>query len=446
MPFRPFMGSPILALLAALAVAGCAGRPGGAAGEASARIAVSASALATSIARVDVTVGPGTGTPTFSPIAMTLSQTGTTWSGFITGIPAGTGRKFDVVALDATGTAVAAGGGTADVVAGGTATVAIALSTAGPGTPYENAVPVIDSISASETLVRPGATVRLRVSAHDPDPNDTVSYAWMATCGSIASPASSSIDWVAPASVGSCQVSVAVSDNRGASAAAFLVVNLGVETRGGVLVTVTGGTGNAPVITGMAAQVIYADTITGVLMVNAVDPDGGAVTYAWSSDCTGITFDTIAPYSPMTPAFTSQETTRECALIVVVTDASGSQTLGVVQIGPPPGFNLAPVIVSTIQPTVDLKDPLLAEPVSPGDAVALGVLATDPEGQALTFLWTASAGTLDGQVDQPASPGKSTAVFHVPAAIPAGLQVTVTVTDPLGAWNAHVFRFKTAGP
>jgi hypothetical protein len=434
----------LVVLCMTLALAGGAGCSGSdAQRQAAARVAVTTGALSASITQVTVTVSQGDG-PAFTPIVAPLSQAGNDWSGFITGIPAGPGRQFDVVALDATGATVAKGTAKAEVRAGGTATVAIVLGQATTGNPYQNNAPVIDYISASETLVKPGASVRLGASAHDPDPTDKISYAWAATCGTIASPSAAAVDWVAPATPGRCQVSVSVTDNRGASVAAYLVIEVGVTT-GDVLVTVTGGTNVAPVISGMAAQVTYGDLTTGNLLVNAMDPDGDALTYVWSSDCTGLTFKTTAPNSLVAPSFSSTDTGKACVLTVTVTDAMGSHTVGVIKIPPRPVFNLAPVITSTVQPTVDLTDPLKAEPVNPGDSILLGVQARDPEGQALTFTWTASAGTLNGQVDQVTSPGKSVAVFHVPATIPAGLQVTVKVSDPLGESNSHVFLFKAAG-
>jgi hypothetical protein len=445
MSTRPMAGHLLLALGFALALAGCAGGAGTETpGDASARVAVSTSALSAAVGKVEVTVSKGAGTPDFTPITVSLSQVGATWSGFITGITAGTGRQFDVVAFDASGAQVATGSGRADVVAAGTATVAIVLSANTPGNPYQNSAPVIDFISASETLVQAGAKVRLQALAHDPDPTDAISYAWIATCGTIASPASPAVEWIAPAAPGSCQISLVVNDNRGASVAAYLVIEVGILTTGDVLVTATGGNGVAPVISGMAAQVTYDDRTSGALVVIAMDPGGGALTYAWSSDCSGLVFDTAAPNSPAAPMFTSTDTARTCAITVTVTNATGSRTTAVVQIGPRPNRNVGPIITATIQPTVDLSDPAKAEPVRPGDAVALGVLATDPEGQGLTFAWAASAGTLDAQVDQTTSPGRSSVVFHVPATIPAGLQVTVTVSDPLGASNVHVFRLKAA--
>jgi hypothetical protein len=432
----------LIALCSAFALAGCAGNGSDQEGSA-ARVVVSGRGLSAPIAQVTVTVSQGDGAA-FPSIVASLSQVGTDWSGFITGIPAGPGRQFDVVALDAAGATLAKGTAKAEVKAGGVAMVAIVLSQATTGNPYQNNAPVIDYVSASETLVKPGASVRLGASAHDPDPTDTVGYAWVATCGTIANPAAATVEWIAPAAPGSCQVSVSVTDNRGASVAAYLVIEVG-STTGDVVVTVTGGTNVAPVITGMAAQVTYGDLTTGNLLVNAMDPDGDAMTFVWSSDCTGLTFKTTAPNSPVSPSFASTDTGKACVLTVTVTDAMGSHTVGVVKIAPRPVFNLAPVITSTVQPTVDLTDPLKAEPVNPGDVVLLGVQARDPEGQNLTFTWTASAGTLNGQVDQVMSPGKSVAVFHVPATVPAGLQVTVKVSDLLGESNSHVFFFKAAG-
>jgi hypothetical protein len=231
---RPRTDHRLLALCAALAFAQAAGCGSSSAlpGEASARIAVSVQASLSNVAKVSVTISKGSaGGSDFTPIVADLQKVGTSWSGFVTGIPAGPGRQFDVVALDAAGATVATGTGKADVVAGGTATVVIVLGSLGP--PYDNNAPVIDYVSASETLVAPGGKVRLSVSAHDPDPSDTIFYAWVATCGTFADPTKTEVEWTAPDAPGSCQLSVAVSDNRGATVAAELVIEVGVTTGAG---------------------------------------------------------------------------------------------------------------------------------------------------------------------------------------------------------------------
>jgi hypothetical protein len=432
------------------AAAGCSGSSQQNAG--SVRVAVSSSALAAGVTEVIVTVGPGTGLPSFAPFSVALSNVQGTWSGYITNIPAGTQRTFDVVANDSSHAQVQAGSGKADVAAGKSAVVVVTMGSTVPSNPFGNNSPVIDYVSASQTSVLPGGTVRLSISAHDPDPGDTVTILWSAACGTIDAPASSVVTWTAPATTGPCQVTAKASDNRGASVSVYLSLDVAAATSGDVLVEVKDGGNASPVITAMTADVKYRSPVQGSLSVQATDPNGDMLAYAWSSSCATVTFATQAA---ATTTFTNSDGSKSCVVTVDVTDGKGGKVTGDVTLPPNILFNLAPVITHTVQPSVDLTDPRLAQPVSTGDAVLLSVEAKDPENLNLTFTWTTNAGTLDGQVDLPVppgtpaphvttSPGKSVILFHVGTTIPADARVTVTVRDAGNEATSHDYNFKAA--
>ncbi len=420
----------------ALAVAGTGCSRKGSADGGSARVAISAAALSANVAEVIVTVSPGDG-PAFTPFTADLSHTADGWRGFVTGIPVGPGRLFEVVANDASHARLYAGSAKADIVAGLPALVIVTLG-AGPVDPYGNNAPVIDFVSAAQTVVRPGATVRLGISAHDPDPLDTVSIHWAAACGTFDDATRTDVTWTAPAAEGRCQITATASDNRGASVSVYLAIDV-VNGTGDVLVQV--GDNTSPVITAMVADVRFRSPVEGDLSVSAIDPDGDPLTYAWSSSCAAVAFGTGAASST---SFSNPDGSTSCVVTVTVTDGKGGRVIGAVTLPPRAEFNLGPVISHTVQPSVDLSDPRLAEPVQPGEAVTLVVDAYDPEGQQLTFSWVASAGTLDGQVDVRTSPGKSTVTFHAPSIVPANLNVTVTVADPVNESTSHQFNFKPA--
>jgi hypothetical protein len=451
-PTRQRTGALAIALWSAvaLAAAGCSQKPEANAG--TIRIAVSSSALAAGVTEVIVTVGPGTGLPGFTPFSVSLSQVQGTWSGYITNIPAGTQRTFDVVANDASHLKLQSGSGKADVVSGTSAMVVVNLGSSVPSNPFGNKAPVIDYVSASQTSVLPGGTVRLSISAHDPDPLDTVAILWSAACGTIDAPAASVVTWTAPTTTGPCQITAKASDNRGASVSVFLSLDVAAATSGDVLVEVKDGGNASPVIVTMTADVQYRSPVQGSLSVQATDPNGDTLAYAWSSNCATVTFATPAA---ATTTFTNSDGSKSCVVTVDVTDGKGGKVTGDVTLPPNILFNLAPVITHTVQPSVDLADPRLAQPVSPGDAVLLSVEAKDPENLNLTFTWTTNAGTLDGQVDLPVptatpaphvttSPGKSVILFHVGTTIPADAKVTVTVRDPGNEATSHDYNFKAA--
>jgi hypothetical protein len=430
---NPLVWAAALSLALLLGV-GCKGSPPP---TGAANVTVAGSALTSGIARVVLTIGAGDG-PAFADIVQPLAATATGWSAFVTGIPAGPGRSFRVDALDASGTPVLTGSAKATIVAGQAATVVIVLNPAGT-IAYQNSAPLIDFLSASQSSVDPGGVVLLQTHAHDPDAGDTITYSWTATCGTFDDPHATSVTWTAPAA-GSCQLTLTVADNHGASVSMLLAVNV-VAPGGEVLVTAqVAGTG--PVISAMTVDARYGTTLDGDLTVSAIDTGGSALGYAWSTTCSGVNIDTATPYAQTAPHFTGPVNTAPCSLTVTVTSAAGASIRGVIVLSASPSLNVAPVIANTFQPNADLLDPRRPVVVQPGDAVALAVNAYDPEGQDLAFAWTATAGQLDPSLDKTTSPGSSSVLFHVPRPLPAGTTVTVAVRDPGGLVTTHVFYFE----
>jgi hypothetical protein len=212
-----------LASACAGAAAGCSnGEPQGGYGQAKIQVSLRASSAPT-VSRMTVTVRPGDG-PAFTEMVVELPKSGDSWGGFVTGIPAGPGRLFDVAALAEGGQALFTGSGKADISPGGVIQLAIVLQQV-PGNPFGNSIPVIDTVSASAAIVKPGDTVRLGVSAHDPDVGDSLSYRWAASSGTFDPANGAETRWTAPdldAKV--IELVITVSDDRGGSASASMKV------------------------------------------------------------------------------------------------------------------------------------------------------------------------------------------------------------------------------
>jgi hypothetical protein len=327
---------PLFALLA-LVGAGCGGHASQGTGVARVMAQMVDDPL---IARLVVTVSPGQGTPSFRPIVTDLAKSGPgIWLGRISGIPAGHLRQFDVKAYDSAGNELYSGSGQSDIVAGGVAVISIAISKPAPP-PVVNSFPVIDSVAWSRDQVAPGDPVQLAASAHDPD-GDPVTYRWQASCvdssnhplatnGSFDDATRTTPVWTAPAAQGVCNFSLGVTDSHGATTTVAFTITVTTEV-GSADVTVY--LNSWPVIMGMTGTLQVASTMVGDLSVQATDPDGDPLTYAWSSpDCAGIVFDTSSPHGPSTPHFTLPLPATTCRIVVTVSDGkvpAGQGTEGI---------------------------------------------------------------------------------------------------------------------
>ncbi|HUM12984.1 MAG TPA: hypothetical protein VLT82_18695 [Myxococcaceae bacterium] len=273
------------------------------------------------VSRVTVRVSRGDG-PDFPEVLTELTPSGGQWTGRISDIPVGPGRRFEARAYDAQGLQTASGVARSDIDKNATSVVSIDLvAPSGP-----NSAPILDGISASANPLLPGGKSTLSVAAHDPDPGDVLSFEWVSTCGSFASPHQATTSWTAPQAEGRCTVSVTVSDGRGGTVVAALTLT--VSSSGST--TVDTQFNGPPRILGLSAAVVLGATLTGQVTLTALDPDGDPLSYAWSSTCTGLTFDFSAPNSAAQPAFRLPGPSQSCAITVAVSDppSRGGQTEG----------------------------------------------------------------------------------------------------------------------
>ena len=421
------MSKTWVSLCAALAVAlvGCSES---APDTGTARFAVSVrQAVATDVARVTVTSSG----PDIPSVTVDLAPTNGVWGGTIGNIPAGTDRAFFAQAFNASGALIFEGSATGvTLLANQTALVAITLQEVNPPPPYENEAPVIDSFVVSSTSVEPGGTLFLVAAAHDPNPEDTISYGWGATAGDLTA-SGASATWTAPTSEGLQTLTLTVTDSRELSSSVSVVVNV---TRGG-------GEGEAELslvfnsapffgsVTATESRLAVGQTTT--VSVLAADPDVDPLSYSWSATCEGTWTDATSSTATFTPTSLPPEDCNNCRLTVVVSDGRGGHNTGTIAVcvtDSPPTHRFPPVILRSYRSS---------DTASPGDVLTYEVVASDPQGSALTFSWEATAGTLG----TPTGNGARSRITWTapPWTCDPSITVRVTITNALGLTATRSF-------
>ncbi|RKG62576.1 hypothetical protein D7X30_04630 [Corallococcus sp. AB011P] len=412
-------GMHLMLVLVAALFAGC-GASSEEAGTARFMVAAHQS-LASDITRVVVTSG-GAGIPS---VSVELAPTNGVWGGIIGNIPAGADRTFLAQAFDAGGTLRFEGSASGiSILADQTTLVAITLQQLNPPPPFENEAPIIDFVAANPSTVAAGGTVSLYASAHDPNPGDTLGYAWSATGGTFASTTEPVTSWTAPASTGLQTLTLTVTDSRGLASSALLVVNVLPEGEGEAELSIFFNSApQVSSITATATQLSVGQMTT--VFALATDLDGDHLSYSWSASCAGTWTDSSSALGEFTPSLVPAGACNNCRLTVAVSDGRGGHTTGTVALcvsNTPPTTHLAPVILRSYRS---------ANTADPGDVLTYEVAASDPQGSALTFSWDASTGTLGTPTGDSTH---SRVTWTAPPCASGGTppSITVTVTNAFG--------------
>ncbi|RYZ39398.1 MAG: hypothetical protein EOO71_20290, partial [Myxococcaceae bacterium] len=370
-----------------------------------------------------------------------LAADGSVWTGLLSQLRAGTGRRFRAFAYDSNARLIYQGEATeVTITANQTVQVNILLQQVDPSPAFENAGPLITALVVSRSSVEVGGFVDVQATARDPNTGDVLTFSWTATAGSFNTPTALGSRWTAPLTEGVQTLTLMVADQLGASTS----VSFPIQVEGT-------GVGEAEVfvrfnswpeviaLSGFPTQVVPGQSIG--VSVHATDNDDvqASLHYAWTASCAGTWTDEGSASAHFTPTeLPAQNTCDNCQLTVRVTDGRGGEGLGHlgVCVGAPVSPNVAPRITSAFQ---------TARTVGPGNTVRFNVRAVDPEGTALSFAWEAPVGSL--AVPVPLGDGSEVA-WTAPACVDARSTpvVRVRVTDAEGLEALQAFSLTWNGP
>ena len=209
-----------------------------------------------------------------------------------------------------------------------------------------NQAPTVSAI-ATPARVGGGGTVSLDGTATDPE-GDGLSYAWSSDGGgSFLDDSALDTTWTAPAATQSEQVvtlTLTVTDDGGGGSATAQVE-----------VTVLTSANQAPTVSAIATPATVGGGGTVSLDGTATDPEGDALSYAWSSNGGGTFADDSALDTTWTaPAATQTE--QVVTLTLTVTDDGGSSASGTVSVVVEPAAPAAPAGVTLTPSALNLTE------------------------------------------------------------------------------------------
>jgi hypothetical protein len=227
---------------------------------------------------------------------------------------------------------------------------------------------------AWNTIVNEGDRVQLYSWAWDPD-YDPLTYNWGAEsgCGTFDNSSSQYPIWTAPTITTDpkdCKLTLKVSDGQGGTASQDITI------------TVYKQANRPPVIDNLIVPSSVTGGKTYYLYAYAHDPDyGDTVTYSWSAECGTFTDTNSTTSNNQNPTWKAPSSEGTCNLTLNVSDNnnhkfSETRTVSVIQ-------NKPPVILSINAPSTVPKN----------KSVTIYTSAYDPDGDTLTYSWSADCGT-----------------------------------------------------
>lgn len=264
----------------------------------------------------------------------------------------------------------------------------------------DNRAPVIEGVVALPSRLAPGETSTVTVSASDAD-GDDLAYQWEVPTGWTID------DETAP------EVQITAPDSYGETAVVKVTVTdaYDVPARGQVVLEVLGN--EAPSIASITAtppQTILGGDIE--LSASASDPENDDLTYEWSAPAEWTIADASAAQTTITAPDTYGSTAR---VTLTVTDPEGASAS-------------SEIVVSTAGNDAPIISSINANPQSVlrGGDIQLAVTANDPNGDTLSYQWTAPTGWSldDATLAQP--------TLTAPAQSGETASIEVTVTDAEG--------------
>jgi large repetitive protein len=309
------------------------------------------------------------------------------------------------------GTATTAGTTTAVITvsdgAGGTATTTLTVTVS--ATPNQS--PVFSDASGNTAQTIPVGGRPTPVTAADPDPGQTVTYA--VTGGTLPAGVTLAPDGTfggAATTPGTTTVTITASDGRGGTDTTTLAI------------TVTPAPDRAPVANDDTATTPAGAPVTTSVLANDTDPDGDALTVAsltQPANGTVTCTPSACTYTPE-PGFSGTDT-----YTYTVSDGRGLTDTATVTVTVTPPANRPPAFTDA--------------PANTSQTVVVGqapvpLQATDPDGDPLTF--TVTTGTLPAGITL--NPDGS---FSGTATTPGATTVTITVSDGRGGSDSTSIAF-----
>jgi hypothetical protein len=242
--------------------------------------------------------------------------------------------------------------------------LALLLAVLFTGCGLMNQLPVIQSVQIDSDQVYAGDSVSIECLASDPD-GDDISYRWLANGGTI-SGEGSSVSWVAPSVPGTYTVTITVTDENGSYATESVFIN--------VLPN------EPPIIEELSASVSlvrFGDSVA--IECVASDPDGDEISYQWSTNG-----GTISGDGPSV-TWTAPDATGSYTVRVAAGDGHGGEVTSSLVIN-----------VRLNEPPVIQELSVETNPIGLGDSVAIECVASDPDGDEISYQWSANGGTISG--------------------------------------------------